>query len=80
MKEKSLYIVHVYFLAHSFLGTIDVGYQGDVPPELVAEYEIVAVSPKQAVNFARYRFIHRDEGCHGYPLDHFRFEVMEVRK
>ena len=73
---KSVYSVEIYFYPHTYLGTIDMGYQGEIMPQLVGTYETVAVSEKQAESNVRYRFL-CDGGMKGFSKDHFRFLVSK---
>lgn len=77
MSEKQKFCVDVFFYAYSYLGSIDMGYQGDVPPEWICDYHTTAKSAAQAENFARYKFLHEGR-CNGHPLNHFEFKATEV--
>ena len=73
-----LYLVLVYFHAHYYLGTIDMGTQGE-KPELIADYKTRAVSEKKAISNVRYRF-EQDGGYKDFPHDQFEFIAEEINK
>lgn len=77
-QQRKKYRVAIYFHAHYYLGTIDMGDQG-FPPEHIDTYETWAVSKKQAENNVRFRF-DEDGGFKCFPHDQFDFFAEEMEK
>ncbi len=71
-----LYNVKVYFHAHYYLGSIDMGNQGE-KPELIADYKTRAVSEKKAISNARFRF-EREGGYKNFPHEQFEFVATVI--